>query len=51
MPPEEEAMEETRMLDVYATFAEEYMAMPVIKGVKTPNERFAGAEDTLPSRR
>lgn len=43
----EEAMEETRMiLDLYATFAEEWMAMPVIKGVKTPNERFAGAEDT-----
>lgn len=43
----EEAIAETRqMLDVYATFAEEYMAMPVIKGVKTPNERFAGADDT-----
>ncbi|MGC4103964.1 proline--tRNA ligase [Ferruginibacter sp.] len=43
----EEAVEETvRMLDVYATFAEEYMAVPVIKGVKTANERFAGAEDT-----
>ncbi|MEM6397540.1 MAG: proline--tRNA ligase [Bacteroidota bacterium] len=43
----EEAIEETRrMLDVYATFAEEYMAMPVIKGVKTANERFAGAVDT-----
>ncbi len=43
----EEAVAETRqMLDVYAQFAEEWMAMPVIKGVKTPNERFAGAEDT-----
>ena len=43
----EEAVEETmRMLDVYAQFAEEWLAMPVIKGVKTPNERFAGAEDT-----
>lgn len=43
----EEAVEETtRMLDVYADFAENYMALPVIKGVKTPNERFAGAEDT-----
>ncbi len=43
----EEAIAETRqMLDVYARFAEEYMAMPVIKGVKTANERFAGAEDT-----
>jgi prolyl-tRNA synthetase len=43
----EEAVIETRqMLDIYATFAEEFMAMPVIKGVKTANERFAGAEDT-----
>jgi prolyl-tRNA synthetase len=43
----EEAIEETlKMLDVYADFAENWMAMPVIKGVKSPNERFAGAEDT-----
>lgn len=43
----EEAVAETvQMLDVYAKFAEEYMAMPVIKGVKTASERFAGAEDT-----
>lgn len=43
----EEAVEETeKMLDVYARFVEEYMAVPVIKGVKTPSERFAGAEDT-----
>ena len=43
----QEAVEETeRMLDVYATFAEEFMALPVIKGKKTPNERFAGALDT-----
>ncbi len=43
----EEAITETvKMLDVYADFAENWMAMPVIKGVKTPNERFAGAEDT-----
>jgi prolyl-tRNA synthetase len=43
----EEAVEETRrMLDVYATFAEKYMAMPVIKGVKTARERFPGAVDT-----
>jgi len=43
----EEAIEETtRMLDVYADFVEEYMAVPVIKGVKTANERFAGAVDT-----
>ncbi len=43
----EEAIQETRtMLDVYATFAEEWMALPVIKGVKTANERFPGAEDT-----
>ncbi|MEQ9379103.1 MAG: proline--tRNA ligase [Imperialibacter sp.] len=42
-----EAVEETvRMLDVYAEFAETFMALPVIKGVKTENERFAGAEDT-----
>ena len=43
----EEAIEETKkMLDVYAEFAEEWMAVPVIKGVKTASERFAGAEDT-----
>jgi prolyl-tRNA synthetase len=43
----EEAIKETeQMLDVYADFAENWMALPVIKGVKTPNERFAGAEDT-----
>jgi prolyl-tRNA synthetase len=43
----EEAIAETvQMLDVYAEFVENYMAVPVIKGVKTPNERFAGAEDT-----
>src|SRR5687768_13114620 len=43
----DEAIEETKkMLEVYATFVEEYMALPVVKGVKTPNERFAGAEDT-----
>lgn len=44
---EKEAMEETmQMLEVYATFAEEYMAMPVIRGIKTASERFAGAVDT-----
>ncbi len=44
---EQEAREETaRMLNVYADFAENYMAMPVIRGVKSPNERFAGAIDT-----
>ncbi|MDQ3179599.1 MAG: proline--tRNA ligase, partial [Acidobacteriota bacterium] len=44
----EEAQAETRqMLDVYATFAEEWMAMPVIKGAKTETECFAGAVDTL----
>jgi prolyl-tRNA synthetase len=43
----EEAIEETKkMLGVYATFAEEYMALPVIRGLKTESERFAGAEDT-----
>ncbi len=43
----EEAIQETlTILDLYARFAEEYMAMPVIKGVKSANERFAGAVDT-----
>jgi prolyl-tRNA synthetase len=43
----EEAIEETeKMMNVYADFAENFMAIPVIKGVKTPNERFAGAEET-----
>jgi prolyl-tRNA synthetase len=45
---EAEAREETeRMLGVYATFAEEWMAVPVLRGTKTPSERFAGAVDTL----
>ncbi|MBO7566428.1 MAG: proline--tRNA ligase [Bacteroidales bacterium] len=44
----EEALEEARkMLDVYADFAENVMAIPVLKGVKTPTERFAGALDTF----
>ncbi|NER17725.1 proline--tRNA ligase [Spongiivirga citrea] len=38
--------EAAQMQEVYATFAEEFMAMPVIKGVKTDSERFAGAEET-----
>lgn len=43
-----EAIAETRqMLDIYADFAESWMAMPVIKGLKTENERFAGAVDTF----
>lgn len=43
----EEALEETvRMLEVYAEFAQNFMAVPVIKGVKSENERFAGADDT-----
>lgn len=43
----QEAVEETiRMLDVYADFVENWMALPVIKGVKSENERFAGAVDT-----
>lgn len=43
----EEAVEETiRMMNVYATFAEQHMALPVLKGVKTESERFAGAIDT-----
>jgi len=42
-----EAVDETiQMLNIYADFVENYMAVPVIKGVKTPTERFAGAEDT-----
>ncbi|MCU0341018.1 MAG: proline--tRNA ligase [Spirosomaceae bacterium] len=44
----DEAMAETRqMLEIYARFAEEWMAMPVVKGYKTANERFAGADETL----
>lgn len=43
----EEAQEETiKMLNVYADFCENVLAMPVVKGVKTEKERFAGAEDT-----
>lgn len=43
----QEAVEEAeRMLEVYADFAENWMAMPVIKGLKTANERFAGADET-----
>jgi prolyl-tRNA synthetase len=43
----EEALEETRrMIDVYADFAENWMAMPVLKGTKTESDRFAGAEET-----
>ena len=43
----QEAIDETlTILDVYASFVEDWMAVPVIKGVKTANERFAGAEET-----
>ena len=43
----EEAVEEAeKMLEVYATFAEEYMALPVVRGIKSSVERFAGAEET-----
>ncbi len=43
----EDAIEETKkMLEVYATFAEDFMALPVIRGVKSESERFAGALDT-----
>ncbi|HAD33654.1 MAG TPA: proline--tRNA ligase [Chitinophagaceae bacterium] len=43
----EEAITETeQMLEVYARFAEEWMALPVVKGIKTANERFAGADET-----
>lgn len=42
-----EAVEEAEtMLDIYAEFAEDFMAIPVIKGLKTESERFAGAEET-----
>jgi prolyl-tRNA synthetase len=44
----EEALAETKqMLEVYADFAENIMAVPVIKGIKTENERFAGADETF----
>lgn len=44
---EQEAIDETvQMMNVYADFAENYMAVPVIKGTKTESERFAGAVDT-----
>ena len=44
----EEAIEEARrMLEIYAEVVENYLAVPVIKGVKTPNERFAGAVETF----
>ncbi|MDD3771360.1 MAG: proline--tRNA ligase [Weeksellaceae bacterium] len=44
---QDEAIEETeKMLDVYADFVEGFMGIPVIKGLKTPNERFAGAVET-----
>ncbi len=43
---EEAIAEAEKMLDVYADFAQNFMAMPVIKGLKTENERFAGAEET-----
>ncbi len=43
----EEAIAETlTILDVYATFVEQYMGVPVVKGAKTANERFAGADET-----
>src|SRR4051812_13239822 len=43
----EEAIEETeKMLGVYADFAENFLAIPVLRGIKTANERFAGAEET-----
>ncbi|MFC4230643.1 proline--tRNA ligase [Parasediminibacterium paludis] len=44
---EEAMVEAEKMLHVYADFAENYMALPVIKGIKSPNERFAGAEETF----
>jgi prolyl-tRNA synthetase len=45
---EQEAIEEARkILDVYTRFAEDWLAMPVLRGVKSPNERFAGAVETF----
>lgn len=43
---EEAEVEAKKMLGVYADFAEQFMALPVVRGVKSPNERFAGAVDT-----
>ncbi len=43
---DEAMVESEKMLHVYADFAENYMALPVIKGIKSSNERFAGAEET-----
>ena len=44
----DEAVERTRMmLDIYAKLAQDYLAMPVIRGRKTASERFPGAEDTM----
>ncbi len=43
---EESEARTVEMINIYAAFAEDYMAMPVIKGVKSPNERFAGALNT-----
>ena len=43
----QEAIKETeQMIDIYSSFAQQFMAMPVIKGLKSENERFAGAEET-----
>ncbi|MBT8261096.1 MAG: proline--tRNA ligase, partial [Bacteroidia bacterium] len=45
---EEEAWEETKLINnIYANFAENFMAIPVIQGLKTESERFAGAEETM----
>jgi prolyl-tRNA synthetase len=43
---EEAIVETVQMMNIYAQFAEEHMALPVVRGVKSENERFAGAEDT-----
>lgn len=44
---EEAEIESKKILEIYSTFAEKYMAMPVVKGVKSASERFAGAIDTF----
>lgn len=47
---EEAIIEAEKMLEVYATFAEEFMAVPVIRGVKTASERFAEQKKPIVSK-
>ena len=46
-PKRKQLLEAEQMMNVYADFAENYMAMPVIKGSKNESERFAGADGNL----